>query len=459
MNVNKNISNDRAGFIISAPASHSGKTLISLALLRHFHQENIPLLSGKSGPDYIDTLFHAKASRAGVAMNLDSWAMRLDSLLALQNMAIGKLLLIEGAMGLYDGAAGTLQGSTAHLAQILGLPIIFILPVKRQSRSICALLQGFLHYRKHHSINGIILNGVGSKNHETYLRDSLGEDFPEIPILGALPWQANWHLESRHLGLKQPESTIGFGNRITEISNEMIRFIDHNALLRIANQVAVNVVEKKAMKPPLLTLHNIRHLAIAQDEAFRFSYATQLALWQQQNITLSFFSPLANQPPNPDADMIFLPGGYPELFAKTISEADIFISGLHQAHRQGKWIYGECGGYMVMGKTIEDESGNIFSMANLFSHHTTIKNKKRHIGYRMLYLPHDTPFRYHYFRGHEFHYSLQIDTDNLSGEEILFTKVQEASTKKIMPSGKINGRVFGSYIHLIDSDEANFQKA
>ena len=196
------------GFILSAPASYGGKTLIMLALLRHFANQNIPIMPAKSGPDYIDPLFHQKAARTDLTLNFDSWAMRSQSLQALQNLATDKLLMIEGAMGLYDGAFGTLSGSTADLAKILQLPIIMILPVRRQSRSVCAVLHGFITYQPEIPIAGVILNGVGSDTHERGLRLALQQDFPHMPILGALPWRegdddsndSNWHLESQTFG-------------------------------------------------------------------------------------------------------------------------------------------------------------------------------------------------------------------------------------------------------------------
>ena len=413
------------GFILAAPASYSGKTLIMLALLRHFANQKLPVMPAKSGPDYIDPLFHQKAARTDLTLNFDSWAMGSQSLQALQNLATDKLLMIEGAMGLYDGAFGTLTGSTADLAKILQLPIIMILPVRRQSRSVCALLHGFITYQTEIPIAGVILNGVGSDTHERGLRLALQQDFPDMPILGALPWRegaddsddSNWHFESRHLGLVQPETMKNFDKKLDRISAQIIDYIDISLLKKIAEQ-SPSIANKSnsSDKPlkPLLNLNGIQHLAIAYDEAFRFIYKAQIEFWQQNNIEISFFSPLANQAPNENADMIFLPGGYPELFAEQISHANDFIESLKQAEQAGKWIYGECGGYMVLGQELEDSQGMRYPMAGLLAHSTSMKAKKRHLGLRKVTLNAQTPFQGKCFRGHEFHYSELCDARDAS---------------------------------------------
>ena len=461
------------GFILSAPASYSGKTLIMLALLRHFSNQKLPVMPAKSGPDYIDPLFHQKAARTDLTVNFDSWAMRLQSLQALQSLATDKLLIIEGAMGLYDGASGALTGSTADLAKILQLPIIMILPVRRQSRSVCAVLHGFIAYQPEIPIAGVILNGVGSKTHERGLRLALQQDFPHMPILGALPWRegdegsddSDWHLESRHLGLVQPETMQNFDKRLDRISAQIIDYIDIYLLKQIAKQspsVAGRSNSSDKSLKPLLNLNGIQHLAIAYDEAFRFIYKAQIAFWQQNNIEISFFSPLANQAPNENADMIFLPGGYPELFGEQISHANNFIAGLKQAEQAGKWIYGECGGYMVLGQGLEDGQGMRYPMAGLLAHSTNMKAKKRHLGLRKVTLNAQTPFQGKCFRGHEFHYSELYDAldanhadDGLQSKtKPLFSNVTNALDEEMNMVGEIKGRVFGSYIHLIDHDES-----
>ena len=457
--------------MISAPNSSAGKTLIILSLLHYFKKNNLPIMAGKSGPDYIDPLFHHEILSDGDhqthAINFDSWAMRPQTLQALYDMAQDRLLLIEGAMGLYDGAGGEYKGSSAHLAHSLDMPIILILPVKRQSLSACAVLHGFLHYRAQHHmagrVKGVILNGVGSARHEKMLRTALQKDFPTIPIVGAVPWQAECELPSRHLGLIQPEALPDAKAKITEIAEKTLRYLDAAQIEKIAKKYNINKsIEVNSDKPdslnPLLNLTDIQHIAIARDQAFSFLYAGQLAYWRGRNITISFFSILRNEAPAPDADMIFLPGGYPELFAEQISNASHALQAIKHAVTQGVWLYGECGGYMVLGKQLIDKNGTAYDMLGLLPHSTNMQQAQRQLGYRTCKIQAGTPFAGEYFTAHEFHYSVEL-TDPQSAQnsqslcQPLFIEVQDANQQKIPDAGGIKGRVMGSYFHLIDMVE------
>ncbi len=444
--------NNSSACIIAAPHSHSGKTLITISLLRHCANHNIPVMPGKVGPDYIDPQFHAKAARTQQTVNLDSWAMRPDSLHAMQNLAEDRLLLIEGAMGLYDGAGHGFKGSSASLAEMLNIPIIFILPVKGQSRSICASLKGFIDYCPRINIAGVILNGVSSERHQAILCNALQEDFHDLSILGALPFCDDWHLPSRHLGLTQPDNLPEFDKKLDKISADIMQYIDFPLLEKILKEYNYNSkINNEKNQSPLLELQGVNHIAIAYDEACRFIYPAQLQLWQQQNIHISFFSILKNEVPSEHADMIFLPGGYPELFASQISQAKQFMQGLYQAEKRGAWIYGECGGYMILGKSLIDKQGNPHQMAGLLNHSTNIAQAKRHLGYRICSIHPETPFKQACFTAHEFHYSTEQPPYN---QTKLFHNIKNASEEKMPDGGGIKGRVMGSYLHLIDAVSA-----
>ncbi len=416
-------------------------------------------MPAKIGPDYIDPQFHALAARTAHAINLDCWAMRDGSLQMAHDLAGDDFLLIEGAMGLYDGAGSGIIGSNADFAQKTDMPIILILPVKGMARSVCALVKGLLDYKPHHRINppniiGVILNGVGSPKHKQILETALQEDFPNLPIIGFVPHCDEWVLPSRHLGLTQPDAIDNFTHQLNDISSAIMQHIDFELFVKTIKKHSKN--KRLFNKPHLnsfINLNNIKHIAIAYDDACRFIYHAQLESWKQQNIRLSFFSILLNQAPSPQADMIFLAGGYPELFATKIAKADIFFAGLMQAKQNGAWIYGECGGYMMLGQKLIDEQGNTHQMTGLLDHSTDISQPKRHLGYRICHINQPTMFRHHAFTAHEFHYSSEHISPK---QQPLFYDVYDSQNLKLPDAGGIKGRVMGSYLHLIDEKHDEF---
>ena len=438
--------------LIAAPYSNSGKTLIVMSLLRHCANEAIKVMPAKIGPDYIDPQFHALAARTSAAINLDCWAMRYASLQMAGDLADNAFMLIEGAMGLYDGAGSGIIGSNADFAQKTNTPIILILPVKGMARSVCALVKGLLDYQPLNitkpNIIGVILNGIGSPKHKQILETALHDDFPDLPIIGAVPHCDEWVLPSRHLGLTQPDALTDFDETLNNISSAIMQHIDFKLLTEtIKKHSKKNKLNNKPHLKPFINLNNIKHIAIAYDDACRFIYHAQLESWKQQNIQLSFFSILLNQAPSPQADMIFLAGGYPELFASKIAKADNFFAGLMQAQKNGAWIYGECGGYMMLGKKLIDAQGDSYNMSGLLDHSTDISNPKRHLGYRTCTVNQSTMFQHHSFTAHEFHYSTEHQVPT---QQPLFYDIHDSQGMKLPDAGSIKGRVLGSYLHLID---------
>ncbi|KZK88806.1 Cobyrinic acid A,C-diamide synthase [Pseudovibrio sp. Ad5] len=435
------------GFVIAAPSSGSGKTTITLALLRALRDTGLRIASGKSGPDYIDPAFHSAAS-GRPCLNYDAWAMSLAqlSLNATEQEKHTDVVVVEGAMGLFDGAADG-SGSVAELAVHLGLPIILVVDCKSQAQSVAALVHGFLTYHPHCHINGVILNRVGSPRHERILRRAL--EPLDVIVLGAFYRSKRLELPERHLGLVQAserEDLEEFLNAAGEVAAESV---DVPALMRLAKVLAIPARENKKLTgishlPPLG-----QHIAIAKDIAFAFSYEHLLSDWQRQGVTLSFFSPLANEGPSENADAIFLSGGYPELHAGQLSQADIFKRGIKSAAAADKLIYGECGGYMVLGEALTDKSGQSHEMLGLLPIETSFAKRKLHLGYRKLKateaaksagFPWMNPLG-----AHEFHYS----TLTVKSEAPSLFDAQDAEHHDLDPLGHINGRVMGSFAHVV----------
>ncbi|MDB5562623.1 MAG: Cobyrinic acid A,C-diamide synthase [Hyphomicrobiales bacterium] len=423
------------GLIIAAPRSGSGKTTLTLGLLAALRARGVSVAPAKTGPDYIDTAILARAA-GREAINLDPWAMSPSRLkgLAATHAAGDELLLVEGVMGLFDGAADG-KGSTGDLAAILDLPVILVVDAERQSQSIAPLVAGFAHWRRDVRVAGIIVNRVATTRHELMLRTALAET--SLPVLGVIPRRETLALPERHLGLVLPDEIAQFAAVVDEAAEVVAEFIDLAGLLALARPL-----EPTPAATRLAPLG--QHIAIARDDAFAFLYPHMLADWRAQGASLSLFAPLADEAPDASADAVFLPGGYPELHGARLATADNFKAGLRQAQNRGALIYGECGGFMVLGEVLVDKAGIPHAMAGLLPATTRIDRPKRTLGYRHLIHQSPLPWGARLY-GHEFHYS--------SAKQSRLTPLFHATDalgEPLPAMGAVEGRVMGSYAHVID---------
>ena len=413
-------------FLISAPASGSGKTTITLGLLRALSGRDVPVRAAKSGPDYIDPRFHAAACGAE-CLNLDAWAMSPDRIRAL---ACGPVpLIIEGAMGLFDGAPPDGKGASADLARMLNLPVVLVVDAAKMAGSVAPLVAGFARHDPDVRIAGVILNRVGSARHEAMLRRALGD----TPVFGAIPRDPALTQPSRHLGLVQASERPDLDAFLDHAADVVSQRCDMPALEALLHPLPTPQTAAPRI-PPFA-----QHIAIASDQAFAFAYPHLLNDWQSAGATLRFFSPLADDPA-PQADFIYLPGGYPELHAGKLAGNSQFLESLRTADAP---IYGECGGYMVLGEALTDADGNRHAMAGLLPLETSFARRQLHLGYRSLQSDHG-PLK-GAWAGHEFHYATTIRAEGMP----LFT-AQDAESTALPDMGLIRGRVCGSFAHLID---------
>ncbi|WP_193176796.1 cobyrinate a,c-diamide synthase [Oricola nitratireducens] len=427
------------GFLVAAPHSGSGKTTVTLGLLRALRDRGVALAPAKAGPDYIDQAFHTEAA-GETCINLDPWAMRPDLLriLATRHAAGDRLLAVEGMMGLYDSAANG-EGSPADLAALLGLPVVFVVDCARMAHSIAALVAGFNDFRSDVLIAGVILNRIGSARHEQMLRDAL--DPSGIPVLGAVRHDPSLALPSRHLGLVQAREHENLDRFITDAAFAMTVSLDLDRIAALTTMTGDGEVTAGVPRLPPLG----QRIAVARDAAFAFSYPHVLRGWQRQGAEISFFSPLADEAPAEDVDAVYLPGGYPELHAGKIAAAEGFLSGLRAAAGAGKPVYGECGGYMVLGEGLIDADGARHAMAGLLPVVTSYAKRKRHLGYRRLAPLAASPWALP-LTAHEFHYSTLIS----EGEGERLFSAADARGADLGPMGLRRGSVAGSYMHVID---------
>ena len=431
-------------FVVAAPHSGSGKTVVTLGLLRALRDAGRAPAPAKAGPDYIDPAFHAAASGAR-CVNLDPWAMRPALLRALEaDHGAGRLLVVEAMMGLYDGAAdGT--GAAADLAAHLGLPVVFVVDASRMAHSVAALVGGYRDHRPALDFAGVILNRVGSARHEAMLRRALAP--LDMPVLGAVPNDAALALPARHLGLVQAGEHEALEAFIAHAGTVMARCCDLDALGGLApsqegdGRLAPQDEGVDARRLPPLG----QRIAVARDVAFAFAYRHLIDGWRALGAELTFFSPLADGAPDARADAVFLPGGYPELHAGTIAHAARFRAGMQAARDRGALIYGECGGYMALGEGLTDADGGRHAMLGFLPVETSFARRARHLGYRRLEPLPGAPWTMP-LTAHEFHYATIVREG--PGEALFATR--DALGADLGHCGRRAGRVAGSWCHVID---------
>ncbi len=424
------------GFIVAAARSGAGKTTVTLGLIAAMRRRGVAVRTAKSGPDYIDPAFHAAASGLP-GVNLDSWAMPpglLDALVP----ADGDVLVIESAMGLFDGvtAPAGRSGSAADLAARFGLPVVLVLDISGQAQTAAAIARGFALHDPAVAIAGVILNQVASERHRRMAADAITAI--GLPVFGAIPRDASLTLPERHLGLVQAGEHPALAAHLDRLADLAERHLDLDAILAASRPVQAGSGEPAGrVAPPG------QRIALARDAAFSFIYPHILAGWRDAGAEILPFSPLANEAPPASADAVWLPGGYPELHAARLAAAWRFAEGL-RAFTQTRPVHGECGGYMVLGAGLIDAAGDRHAMTGLLGHSTSFGRRKLHLGYRGAVLGDGSRIR-----GHEFHYSTVAEP----GDDAPYATLFDAAGMSLGPSGGQRGRVSGSFFHIIATEE------
>ncbi|MCQ8241282.1 cobyrinate a,c-diamide synthase [Rhizosaccharibacter radicis] len=434
------------GLLIAAPRSGSGKTSVTLAILAALRRRGMPVRAAKSGPDYIDPAFHAAAT-GRPTVNLDSWAMPPALLQALfADGAADGPLVVESAMGLFDGLRGPRggRGSAADLCIRLGLPVLLVLDVSGQSQSAAAVAWGFAHFDPAVRVAGVILNRTGSERHRRQATEALEDAC--IAVLGALPRDPAIALPERHLGLVQAIEHGALPTLLDRLASLGEEHLDLDGILAIAaaapsgDHLPAVLDGTPALPPPG------QRVAIARDAAFSFLYEHLASGWRQAGAELRFFSPLADEAPPADSDACWLPGGYPELHAAPLAAADRFRAGMI-AFAETRPVHGECGGFMVLGRSLADAGGVEHRMLGLLDHDTSFARRRMTLGYReatllqpsVLGRPGDT------LRGHEFHYA----TVSRAGDDAPLAMLADGNGEPLGPAGTRRGPVSGSFFHAI----------
>jgi len=324
---------------------------------------------------------------------------------------------------------------------------VLVVDARHQGASVAALVGGFARHDPGLPLAGVVFNRVAGPRHKALIEAAMARHLPDMPCLGALSREATLALPKRHLGLVPAGERAAAETVIAHAATAVAAGLDIDRLVALARPAVLAAGEPAAPLTPLGT-----RIAIARDDAFLFAYPAVLEGWRRQGVELSFFSPLADEIPDPAADAIYLPGGYPELHAGRLAASTRFLGALRQAATAGTAIYGECGGYMALGESLTDGDGQAHRMAGLLPLLTSFAERRLHLGYREATLLGAGPLGAAgaRFRGHEFHYATTVSEGR--GAEPLFA-LADASGADLGAGGLRRGSVAGSFIHLIDRAE------
>jgi len=384
----KNVHNIPA-ILIAGTHSGVGKTTVTLGLMAALRARGLVVQPFKVGPDFIDPTHHT-AICGRTSRNLDPYMMGEEGVRRsfYSALAGADVAVVEGVMGLYDGMDGTEIGSSAQVAKILDLPVLLVINVHGMSRSAAALEKGFAEYDRGVRLAGTILNQVGSERHQAMLKSCLVR-----PIFAALPRNRDMEMKSRHLGL-----VMGF-EKEHDIAAMAALLEKHAAIDEI---LSLRAPAPPAHKEKANIVKSVR-IGVAQDEAFCFYYYDNLRELERCGADLVFFSPLVDD--LPDVDGLYIGGGYPELHAARLESAPARRQ-IKSASEDGMPIYGECGGLMYLGRTIELETGS-FGMVGALPGSTIMTKRLAALGYAEAKTVGQNPIAGlgKTLRGHEFHYS------------------------------------------------------
>ncbi|NPU93809.1 MAG: cobyrinate a,c-diamide synthase [Gammaproteobacteria bacterium] len=382
---------------IGAPASGQGKTTVTAALARHYRRQGLRVRVFKTGPDFLDPMILEQASGAPV-YQLDLWMGSESHCRALLRSAAAEadVILVEGVMGLFDG-----EPSGADLAALFGLPVLAVIDASAMAQTFGALAHGLAHYRENLLFAGVLANRVASPGHTDMLRSSLPAD---LRWFGALPRDAQLALPSRHLGLHQAAEIADLDARI-EAAADALAAGAHLDLLPplvdfgTGNEDSVDALDDSSVSTPLRGCR----IAVAFDAAFSFLYRANLDLLRQLGADIRFFSPLKDAAV-PEADALYLPGGYPELHLRTLTENESLKQSIRFHHARNKPIVAECGGMMLLLETLETHTGERGAMVGLLPGGAIMQSQLVNLGMHSVTLPEGT------LRGHTFHHSLTQTT-------------------------------------------------
>jgi cobyrinic acid a,c-diamide synthase len=434
-----------ARLVIAGTHSGVGKTTLTAGVIAALCRRGLTVQPFKVGPDYIDPTYHTLAA-GRPCRNLDTWMLPPESVRSLfaRAAAAADVAVIEGVMGLYDGADYDGEtGSTAEVAKLLRAPVIVVLDASRMARSAGAVALGYQRFDGGLPLAGFVVNRVAGEGHGRGVASAVVHA-TGLPVLGWLPRGEGLHVPERHLGLI-PTSEPGRWEEFIGTAGDLVsRHLDIDRLLAIAREALPLPVADDGAAPPA---GDRPVIAVARDEAFQFTYEDNLDLLRAAGAEVVFFSPLRDAALPPGAGCVILSGGFPEVYAEALSANRPLRAALSTAHQQGMPIYAECGGLMYLTQAIVDGDARQHAMVGLLPGRSVMSGRLT-LGYRLAraegrswLLPQGEMVR-----GHEFHYSVWEDRPaNLPPAWLLTPRSGEGEAR---PEGACLGSLWASYVHL-----------
>jgi len=439
-----NNNEQKTGFLLAAPSSGSGKTTLTLALLRAFAMRGLSVQPFKCGPDYLDTWLHTIAASWGgisnAGVNIDTWmaSKKHAEELFFRHSSVADVSIVEGVLGLFDGAERS-EGSSAEIARLLDLPVIMVVDAKSMAYSAAPLLYGFRTFDPALNLAGVIFNGVNTQSHYRYLETAARD--AGVEPLGYVPKSEAMSIRERHLGL-DISAEYDYNSMITAMAEHVEKTVAVDRLLELA----------RVTLPPAPVVSCKQHggsrvIAVARDEAFNFFYRENLDVLKESG-KIVFFSPI-NDAVLPEADLLWLAGGYPELYAEKLSANSAMRGNIAAYCRSGGIAWAECGGMMYLGNSITLKNGSLYPMCGVLDLDTTMQDVKMTLGYRKVLL--NSGYRGE-LRGHEFHYS-QLKR---AGELQNIASITNARDEETGSALYRQNNTFASYVHLYWGERKDF---
>ena len=424
--------------IIGAPGSGSGKTLITCAILRILEKKGYKPISYKCGPDYIDPMFHRTV--LGIpSRNLDLFLQKENGVKSalIKGSAGRDIGIIEGVMGFYDGVSATsMEGSTYHISRVTGTPAMLLVNCKGMSRSILPMLKGYAEYGEEKAIRGFFLNNIS--DHLAAELSPLIFEETGIPVVGHLPHLKDNELQSRHLGRVMPSEIPGILSLIDGVSTELEPRIDIELLMNIAE--TAGEIEAEPEKTCSQSF-NVK-VAVARDEAFCFYYEDNLELLKEMGAEIIPFSPIHDEK-LPEADRLILGGGYPELYAKELSENETMLESIRKAIDRGMPTLAECGGFLYLKETLTGSDNKKYKMAGVLKGDAFMTGKLSHFGYVNVTAVEDSPYlkKGETILGHEYHYYDTTDNGQVC-------EIKKQNGKNKWDGIQVKSGLFAGFAHL-----------
>ncbi len=436
----------KSSFILAGTNSGCGKTTLTIGLMGLLKSLGKTISPFKTGPDYIDPLFHSKVLGVN-SYNLDSYLLSEPTLKYLyqKHSKNTEISIVEGVMGMYDGMGNRAVGSTHELSNILDLPVVLVVNCKGLYQSVAAIVKGFADFSPTANIKGVILNHVQSEGSYRFLKQIIEKE-NQVTCIGYLPEDKTLTLESRHLGLVQAQEVEDLDAKIDQLVSVLKQTIDVDTLLEITQ------VEEPAMPNfalPELDLSDL-NIAVASDKAFSFYYQDNLELLKELGARLHFFSPLSDTALPSPCNCLYMGGGYPEVFAAELSNNRLMLDAIHTAANKGLPIYAECGGLMYLCQNIINLDGTQSKFAGVFNASVQMTERLQRFGYAKL------SYKNTETKCHEFHRSTIVADDKRNYS--LHYQLRKPERNKQWQCGFKTNNTLGAYAHIHFYSDFNFFK-